>query len=243
MEEIAEQIIHPTLGFLHIISAVIWVGGMIYHQFGVGPALHKLGDAKAHALGGLASKNYSTLTWASFVILLGTGVYAIFDKWDEITASRGAAILLAIKLTIVLAFVVIFLIQMNYFGPRMARLINPATPKEQSVMLEMKRLGNTMKGLSWSHLGTGVAIIALGVVLSGTLDRIATEKTVHEEAWEMAPLLAPERRKSEEKSEEKGSDKEKDAKEKKDAGGEKESGEKSSEKKETEGGNSKPESR
>lgn len=200
MEGITEQIVPPTLTFLHILSAVIWVGGIIYNQFGAGPALQKLGDSKAHAMSGLASKHYASWTWASFVVLLGTGVYAIFDQWEEITASRGAAILLAVKLGVVLAFVLLFLVQMNYLGPRMGMLINPATPKDQAIVLEMKRLGNTMKGVSWLHLVTGVAVIALGVVLSGTLDQIATEKKSSEEARGRAPLLTPERRMHDEQS-------------------------------------------
>ena len=185
MKKIAELLLHSTLGSLHILAAVAWVGSMLYQQFGSGPALRKLGDPKAYALSGIATQKYSVWTWGSFIALVGTGLYAVFDKWEEITRFKSAGTLLAIKLAIVLVFFIIFLIQLYYYGPRMSRLINPATPKAQSVILEMKRVDNRTRALAWWHLATGVAVIVLGVFLAGALDRAETEKKIAEKVQEV----------------------------------------------------------
>lgn len=125
-----------------------WVGSVLYQVFGIGPSLRNLGDPKAHALSGIAAKKYSVWTWGSFIVLVATGFWTVFDAWEDISKSASAGTLLAIKLTIVLAFLIICFIQMYYYGPRMARLISPSTPKDQALFLEMKRVDNTTKVLS-----------------------------------------------------------------------------------------------
>ncbi|MCL4440937.1 MAG: hypothetical protein M1609_10235 [Firmicutes bacterium] len=73
---------------------------MIYSQFGVSPALKPLGINKAHAINGLAIKSFSGLTWASLVVLLATGTYAMVGKWDKLAplTTKPAGITLLVNM-------------------------------------------------------------------------------------------------------------------------------------------------
>ena len=55
-------------------------------------------------------------------------------------------------------------------GPKMKKLINPATPKNTDNALAMAKTSNAAKGLSKAHLVIGVIVIVLAVILSELLE-------------------------------------------------------------------------
>lgn len=79
------EIAHVISGSLHILSAVTWIGSMIYSEFGVKPALKNLGDRKAHSVNSNVMKKFSALTWTSLIILILTGIYATYSEKDKLT--------------------------------------------------------------------------------------------------------------------------------------------------------------
>lgn len=168
-----EEILHTTSAALHILAAVTWIGSMIYSQFAVSPALKPLGPNKAHAVNGLAMKNFSALIWTSLVVLIATGTYAIIGEWDKLSplTITPAGLTLLLKLALVAALIVIFLFQFYQYGPRMKQLISPATPKNQENTLQMTRLAKLIQSMSASHLYIGLAIILIAVILSQLLEK------------------------------------------------------------------------
>lgn len=168
-----KELLHFISGSLHILSAVTWVGAMIFNQYGVKPALKPLGSPKAHAVGGMAAHKFSSLTWTSLALLIITGLFAVFsevDKFKNLFTEPPGTILTA-KLILVAAMIIILLYQVYYYGPRMKYLINPATPKTVENQREMNFTGKVMEGLSKVHLLIGVTIIILAVVLAQTLEK------------------------------------------------------------------------
>lgn len=167
-----EKIIHGTVVGLHILAVITWIGSMIYSQFAVMPALKKaVGNNKLHAISGLMMKNYSPLTWTSLVIVVLTGIYTVFDKKDQFaTLQNGPGAVLLLKLFLVAALIVIFLLQVFLYGPKMKQLILPSTPKTKENQLEMTRVEQTTGILSWWHLGIGIAIVIFGIILSQLLE-------------------------------------------------------------------------
>ena len=168
-----EQVIHTISATLHILAAVTWIGSMIYSQFGVSPALKPLGPNKAHAINGLAIKSFSGLTWASLVVLLATGTYAVVVKWDKLAplTTKPEGITLLVKLALVAALIVILLLQYYQYGPRLKQLISPATPKNQENTLQMTQLSKITRNLSNVYLYTGLATIIAAVILSQLLEK------------------------------------------------------------------------
>ncbi|MDA8234119.1 MAG: CopD family protein [Clostridia bacterium] len=168
-----EKIFEGLSTILHVLAAVTWIGSIIYSQFGVTPALKPLGPTKSHAVNGLATKNFSGLTWASLVVLLATGIYAVTGMWDKLdpVLTKPAGITLLIKLTLVSIMIIILFFQFYQYGPRMKQLTSPTTPKNQENTLQMTRLARVTQKLSKTHLYTGLAIIVAAVILAQLLEQ------------------------------------------------------------------------
>lgn len=167
-----EKVIHSMIGGLHILAVITWIGSMVYSQFAVKPALQMaLGNTKSHAVNGLMMKNFSTLSWTSLVVVVATGLYTVLDKKDKFTSfTSGLGAVLAVKIILVLALIVIFFLQVFLYGPKMKQLIMPSTPKTNELQMEMAKVENTTKQMSWWHLGIGIAIVILGVILSHLME-------------------------------------------------------------------------
>lgn len=130
-----EKLTHIILGGLHFLAAVAWIGGRIYNAFAVAPALKTLGDTKAQAMNMMAAKKFSWLTWTSVALLILTGIYQVADESDKLAPAKPAGTVLLVKLLLVAALIVILFIQVYVQGPRMKRLLEPATPKNQKNQL------------------------------------------------------------------------------------------------------------
>jgi len=167
------EISHVISALLHIFAAVTWIGSMMYSEFGVKPALKNLGDMKAHSVGGNAMKKFSSLTWASLIILILTGSYATYSKKDKLTPvfQEPSGTVLFIKLVLVAVMIVILFLQVFVYGPKMQSLISTATPQNQENQMEMTKTSNTAQVLSKTHLYAGIIIIILAVILSGLLEK------------------------------------------------------------------------
>jgi putative copper resistance protein D len=139
-----EKILHSISGSLHILAALTWIGSMIYSMFAVAPALKHLGTPRANAIKMIAAGRFSPLTWASLVVLIITGIYAVSGNVDKLSPLFGQPVgnVLFVKLLLVAALVVILLFQIYTLSSQMKKIINPATPKDQENALEMARAGN-----------------------------------------------------------------------------------------------------
>lgn len=167
-----EKILHAISGSLHILAAVTWIGSMIYSQIAVAPALKHLGAPRSSAINMIAAGRFSPWTWASLIVLIVTGIFALTDNVDKLTPilEKPAGIVLFIKLLLVAALIVILFLQIYTYSPKMKKLINPAAPKNVDNALAMARTSNTARGLSTAHLIIGVTVIILAVILSELLE-------------------------------------------------------------------------
>lgn len=168
-----EKILHSISSSLHILAAVVWIGSLVYSMFAVAPALKHLGAPRSYAINMIAARRFSPLTWASVAVLIVTGIYAVAGNLDKLSPLFGqpAGTILFIKLVLVAALVVILLLQIYTLSPKMKKLINPATPKNQENALEMSRAGNSINFWSWTHLITGIVVIILGTFLAELLQK------------------------------------------------------------------------
>lgn len=145
-----EEILHTFSGILHILTAVTWIGSMIYSQFAVNPALKPLGDMKSHAVNGMVMKKFNPITWTSLIILVLTGTYAVFNNMEKLIPffTEPSGIVLFIKLVLAALLIVILFLQVFVYGPKMGSLISPSTPKNQENQMGMTRTANSAKVLS-----------------------------------------------------------------------------------------------
>lgn len=72
--------VYTSVLFLHVLSAVIWIGGNILF-FAVAPRLRTHPEGGSFALRVLG-RTFRVLSWMAFAILLTTGAYFLSQGWD-----------------------------------------------------------------------------------------------------------------------------------------------------------------
>ncbi|MBO8129703.1 MAG: hypothetical protein H0Z39_11010 [Peptococcaceae bacterium] len=164
-----QLILNGILGILHVLSAVAWVGGIVYHQVAVKPALKILDRSEAKAVNLSAARKFSIFTWASFILLAITGFSAVYQHREALfpITAELAGLVLAFKLLLVAVLFTIFIVQAYSFSPRIRALMQRAgEDNRQSLVNQVTRRFNT----TWVYYAlTGMAVIILSVILSGLL--------------------------------------------------------------------------
>ena len=112
--------------FLHVISAIFWIGGMLFLSLVIVPFLLALKDPKdRNAVYRQIGPKYRTLAWIAIIILLITGpinLYllgispAIIFTPDFLATAYGKALL--VKLILVFIIVVSSLLHDFWVGPK-----------------------------------------------------------------------------------------------------------------------------
>jgi len=62
---------------LHLLAAIVWIGGMVFCYFFLAPASETLGDSQRLTLWRNVFKRFFSWVWVSVVMLLGTGFVMI----------------------------------------------------------------------------------------------------------------------------------------------------------------------
>lgn len=146
--------------FTHIISAVFWIGGMLFTAAVLVPASrHELLKNKKGAFFTLVGKKFSRISWVLFGVLIVTGItnlttrgYALSDLIQTSFWRSSFGENLFIKLHLFGAVLVISGLHDFYAGPKAARLIDeaPDSAKTSSMRKFSSWLGrlNLLLGLA-----------------------------------------------------------------------------------------------
>ncbi|MBI5643356.1 MAG: DUF4149 domain-containing protein [Deltaproteobacteria bacterium] len=113
--------------FLHIISAIFWIGGMLFLVVVIAPFLKGLNDPKEKSrIYQVVGKQYRKWGWAAIITLLVTGpviLYALYGLTpsgiiDPSVHASGWGKALEIKLALVFIIVVSSLVHDFWLGPK-----------------------------------------------------------------------------------------------------------------------------
>lgn len=91
--------------FIHIIAATTWVGGSIFYQLVVIPALRNAGPVPA--LAAQIAALFKRLVNLCIMVLLLSGAYLTFDRLTQTTLGLAYVIVLVIKITVALIMFVL----------------------------------------------------------------------------------------------------------------------------------------
>jgi len=69
------MMLQNLVDFLHLLATVTWIGGMIYINLALMPALPVLPPPERGKLMGAVAKRFGFLSWGSVLVLLSTGYY------------------------------------------------------------------------------------------------------------------------------------------------------------------------
>ena len=148
--------------FIHILSAVCWIGGMLFTVLILVPASRDvLLRHKKGAFFALVGKKFSRISWILFAVLILTGItnllargYAPGDLVNPLFWQSGFGGYLFIKLNLFAAVLIISGAHDFYAGPRAARLMD-----EQPESVQTR---NMRKLSSW--LGRLNLLLGLGIL-------------------------------------------------------------------------------
>lgn len=118
--------------FIHIISAIFWIGGMLFTAAVLVPASrHKLLAGKKGEFFTLVGKKFSRISWVLFPVLFITGItnllgrgYSLGDLIDPAFWNSGFGGNLAIKLLLFSGVLLLSGIHDFYAGPKAAELMD-----------------------------------------------------------------------------------------------------------------------
>lgn len=152
---------------VHILSAIIWVGGMFFLALVVVPVARRLPEADRAALVGAVGYRFRTIGWICLALLVVTGVVNLYYRgvtWDsvvsgELLATR-AGLLVVVKLALVAVMVVVSAVHDFVVGPASTRAharagADPSPEVRAAIVVLRRRAG-------W--LARITALLALAIV-------------------------------------------------------------------------------
>jgi uncharacterized membrane protein len=150
--------------FVHLLAAVVWIGGGIFANFVFNPSLTVLEPQYRGVIAGAVGKRFSIFAWSSAMLLLLTGFLktpsaVLFD------VSSGYGLLLVIKLTIVLGAVVSGILISVVYGPRVGKL---APRPGEAPSAEFIRTQKTLGLISITASMLGIALLFCVAMLRTT---------------------------------------------------------------------------
>jgi putative copper export protein len=126
-------ILYPLSVFLHLLSAIIWIGGMLFLALVVVPVTRSLPPAERATLFGAMGRRFRTVGWACIAALLVTGTVNSAYRgvtWDTLFMpalwSSPFGTTLALKLAVVMVMLGLSVYHDFVIGPRSVRALEQA---------------------------------------------------------------------------------------------------------------------
>ena len=153
--------------WLHVIAAVIWVGGNLILAMVIVPHFKQnLPPVQRIQLLTQIGKRFEPIVWGCVGVLFFTGIINIFFAVDLTTSTPLAfAFMRTLLIKIGLFFVLMILTALHgmYFGPRLAAAIETLDPNLEELPPEVNKLRSRMAMVS-SLMGVVSLLILLAAV-------------------------------------------------------------------------------
>lgn len=101
-------ILNPVLYWLHVLAAVIWIGGMVFNILVVRPSMAVIDASQRIKLAVAMLKRFIRLVLASIGLLAITGILMALPKFS-LTTAYGITLLFKITIVGVMISIVIFI--------------------------------------------------------------------------------------------------------------------------------------
>lgn len=149
--------------WIHLFSAVLFVGGSFFMWLVVMPASHLItqDESERTQIVGKIAKAFGKISIATIVVLVLTGIYNAtwyLSSFSDLLGTSGGIVLLAKTILVVVLIGLIFLHNV-YFGKRIVKLA-----REKRID-ELKMLRRKSRVVSFTNLGLMAVILVLAVLL------------------------------------------------------------------------------
>jgi putative copper export protein len=155
---------HALILWLHLLGAVIWVGGVAFLALVVGPALARAASVREHLRLGLhVERRFRVVMWPAVGVVLFTGLFNVINILYATSLSGGSmpptfARLLALKMGLVMVMIILQAIDQLVVRPKCIAGLNTLAP-------EVTALPAALLKWQWLSQRIGVAIVVLAVAV------------------------------------------------------------------------------
>ncbi len=130
-------IFNPVLYWLHILAAVVWIGGMAFNLLVVRPSMSAVEPSQRIKLAVAILKRFILFVWASIGLLIVTGISMALPKFS-LTTAYGITLLFKIAIVGMMILIVIFI--RYFFLPKLEFLIAQSSPDVSKTMGQIAAL-------------------------------------------------------------------------------------------------------
>ena len=130
----------PTLiHWLHILSAVVWAGGMIFAGVILTPAARKiLPPQLRHPFYADLGRRFMLWGYSAVGVLILTGSYKLYTVWGSLPFDNLFWKVISVKIGLVAVMIVLSLLHNFVWGPRLAaHARTPESPQYQSALRQL----------------------------------------------------------------------------------------------------------
>ncbi|HEY7490490.1 MAG TPA: DUF4149 domain-containing protein [Candidatus Tectomicrobia bacterium] len=159
--------------WLHLLGAVVWIGGLFFQVLVVAPILHRSTlTAERLRFGLRLDIRFRSFMWPAVGLVLLTGLYNVMNVLYTTTLA-GSSVppmfvrLLSLKLLLVLLMLVLQGIQRFALQPRSVALLTRLSSGATELPEALQRLRRRSHLLSLLTVGTAAVVILLGLLLHG----------------------------------------------------------------------------
>lgn len=158
--------------WLHLLGAVVWVGGLVFLVLVVSPALKRATSVREHLRLELNLEGrFRAVMWPSAGLVLLTGLYNVMNVLMANSAS-GVSLppafvrTLAIKIGLVVLMVILQAIHQLAIRPRRIAGLKALSPEATEMPTELHKWQRLAHGLWVVIMALAVVVALLGVTLS-----------------------------------------------------------------------------
>lgn len=154
---------------VHVVSAMVWVGGMLFLALVAAPATRHLPPAERGALFSVLGRRFRVVGWTSIAILVATGLLNVRFRgigWEAVVSGRlfGSEFgrVLAAKLGLVAAMLVVAAVHDVVLGPASVRASAGTGPVAFGQAATLRRRASLLARL---NAVLALLVVALAVAL------------------------------------------------------------------------------
>lgn len=167
------NILRISIVLIHILAALIWLGGMFFIALVVVPVMRKIeSPAERNEILSVTAKRFRVVSWMSILVLLVTGVLNAINHGVTIDLiSTGTLFssyfgkVITVKVILVFIMLVLSVIHDFFLGPQLTNLIGSSLSDPDSLQ-DLKRRRKYVSWLARANVILGILVVACAVMLS-----------------------------------------------------------------------------
>lgn len=163
---------HALIVWLHLLGAVIWIGGLVFLVLVVGPALKRAASVREHLRLGLnVEGRFRAVLWPAVGVVLLTGLYNVMNILYAMSLSGGSmpptfARMLVLKIGLVLVMIILQAIDQLVVRPKRIAGLKILAPEVTALPAPLLKWQQLSQRLRVVIMVLAVAVVWLGVSLT-----------------------------------------------------------------------------